>query len=161
MKLDRNDVRRQLGQLLAEEAQLLVELEAVLRQETQIVSGDDTEAIQRISSNRHRCVDRLSRIGVERSDAGRMLSFGTDRAGLEMLFDWADPTTALRTKWSANLDIARRCKALNDTNGAIVTAKLDRVQQLLGKLRGTTAPPTYGPRGSRYASLAPRDLGCA
>jgi flagellar biosynthesis/type III secretory pathway chaperone len=161
MSIDRADVRQHLDSLLAEEAQLLVELQTVLEQETDIVRGDDTDAIQRIGSNRHRCVDRLSRIGVERADTVRMLSFGAGRTGMEKLFDWADPSAALRTKWRANVELARRCKALNDRNGAIVAAKLDRVQKLLGKLRGTTAPPVYGPRGSRYGSLGPRELGRA
>lgn len=161
MSIDRSDVRQHLERLLAEEAQLLVELKTVLEQETDIVRGDDTDAIQRIGSNRHRCVDRLSRIGVERTDTGRMLSFGSDRAGMEKLLDWVDPTAALRSRWLANLELARRCKALNDRNGAIVAAKLDRVQQLLGKLRGATAPSVYGPKGSRYGGLGPRELGRA
>jgi flagellar biosynthesis/type III secretory pathway chaperone len=161
MSIDRNDVRRHLESLLSEEAQLLIELEAVLEQETDIVRGDDTDAIQRIGSNRHRCVDRLSRIGVERTDTVRMLCFSIDRTGMDKLIDWADPTAALRVRWRANLELAHRCKALNDKNGAIVAAKLDRVQQLLGKLRGSTAPPVYSPKGSRYGSLGPRALGCA
>jgi flagellar biosynthesis/type III secretory pathway chaperone len=161
MSVDRMAVQQHLSRLTAEEAQLLVELETVLEQETDILRGDDAEAIARIGSNRHRCVDRLSRIGTERSDASRMLSFGTDRLGLEQLFDWADPTTALRTRWSKNLELARRCKALNDRNGAIVAAKLDRVQQLLTKLRGATAPSVYSARGSRFGGLGPRELGRA
>jgi flagellar biosynthesis/type III secretory pathway chaperone len=161
MSIDRSNVRQHLDRLLAEEAQLLAELKTVLEQETDIVRGDDTDAIQRIGSNRHRCVDRLSRIGTERLDTGRMLSFGTDRTGMEKLLDWVDPTATLRIKWTANLELARRCKALNDRNGAIVAAKLDRVQQLLGKLRGATAPSVYSPKGSRYGSLGPRELGRA
>jgi flagellar biosynthesis protein FlgN len=161
MSIDRGNVHQHLNSLLSEEAQLLVELETVLERETDIVRGEDTEAIQSIGSNRHRCVDRLSRIGVERTDSARMLSFGADQAGMEKLFDWADPSTALRAKWRANLELARRCKALNDKNGAIVAAKLDRVQQLLSKLRGSTAPPVYGPKVSRYGKLGPRELGYA
>ena len=161
MSVARGDVQQHLSQILAEESQLLIELQGVLQLETDILCGEDAEAIQRIGNNRHRCVDRLSQLGVERSDASRMLSFGTDRVGLEKMFDWADPTRTLRTKWSSNLDLARRCKALNDKNGAIVAAKLGRVQQLLGKLRGATPPPVYSAKGSRYGNLGPRDLGCA
>jgi flagellar biosynthesis/type III secretory pathway chaperone len=161
MSIDRDDVQRHLDRILTEESQLLVELLSVLERETAIVSGDDAEAIARIGSNRHRCVDRLSRLGIERTDTCRMLSFGDDKIGLNKMFDWADPSRALGGRWSSNLEQARRCKALNDRNGAIVAAKLDRVQQLLGKLRGSSPPVVYSAKGSRYGALGARDLGRA
>jgi|HubBroStandDraft_1064217.scaffolds.fasta_scaffold17545_3 flagellar biosynthesis/type III secretory pathway chaperone len=161
MSVSRSDVQRHLSRILAEEAQLLAELESVLEKETDIVSGDDAEAIQRIGSNRHQCVERLSQLGVERIDTGRMLSFGADATGLSKLFDWADPSRSLRARWAVNLELARRCKALNDKNGAIVAAKLDRVQKLLGHLRGSKPPPVYNSKASRYTSLGVRNLGVA
>jgi flagellar biosynthesis/type III secretory pathway chaperone len=161
MSVERHAVQQLLSRILAEESRLLIELQTVLLQETQIVSGDDADAIQRIGSNRHRCVDGLSRLATERDDTGRMLSFGSDGAGLAKLFDWADPTATLRSRWSSNLEAARKCKAINDQNGAIVAAKLDRVQKLLGKLRGSTPPPVYGAKGTRYGNLSPRELGRA
>jgi flagella synthesis protein FlgN len=161
MSVSPDDVRWHLSRILAEEAQLLAELAAVLEQETDILRGDDSEAIQRIGSNRHRCVDRLSQLGVERMDSGRMLSFGADAAGLDKLFDWADPSRALRARWAVNLKLARSCKALNDKNGAIVAAKLDRVQKLLGHLRGSKPAPVYNSKASRYSSFGLRNLGVA
>jgi flagellar biosynthesis/type III secretory pathway chaperone len=161
MSVSHVDVQQHLSRILAEEAQLLAELESVLERETAIVRGDDAEAIQRIGSNRHHCVDALSRLGVERTQTSRMLSFGTDLTGLEKLFDWADPSQRLRAKWTVNLELARRCKAINDRNGAIVAAKLNRVQKLLGHLRGANQAPVYNSRASRYASLGLRNLGVA
>jgi len=161
MSVQRSGLQQHLSRLLAEEAQLLAELQTVLEQETDILCGEDAEAIQRIGSNRHRCIDRLSQLSAERTDASRMLSFGADRAGLEHMFDWADPSSALRTQWSSNLELAQRCRSLNDKNGAIVAAKLSRVQQLLGKLRGTSPPPVYSAKVARYGNLGPRDLGSA
>jgi len=161
MSVARGEVQQHLSQILAEEAQLLAELESVLQQETHILCGQDAEAIQRIGNDRHRYVDRLSRLGVERTDTGRMLSFGADAVGLNQLFDWADPSQRLRARWSVNLELARRCKALNDRNGAIVAAKLDRVQKLLGHLRGSKPAPVYTSKASRYSSLGVRSLGVA
>ncbi|HEY6452799.1 MAG TPA: flagellar protein FlgN [Steroidobacteraceae bacterium] len=161
MTVQRSEVHEHLSRILTEEARLLGEFESVLRRETDVVRGEDTEAIQRIGGDRHRYVDTLTRLEAERSDACRMLSFGDGRAALEQLLDWADPTASLRRQWAANLELARRCKALNDHNGAIVAAKLGRVQQLLGKLRGTSPPPVYTAKGARYGSLGLRDLGRA
>jgi flagellar biosynthesis/type III secretory pathway chaperone len=161
MSVQRSDVHQHLTRILAEEAQLLGEFETVLQQETDVLRGDDAEAIQRIGGNRHRYVDALTRLDAERADSCRMFSFGSGRGAVERLIEWADPSAALRLQWSSNLELARRCKALNDQNGAIVAAKLGRVQQLLGKLRGATPPPVYNAKGSRYGNLGLRDLGRA
>jgi flagellar biosynthesis/type III secretory pathway chaperone len=161
MSVQRHDVQEHLNRVLAEEGRLLGELEAVLRQESVVLRGEDAQAIARIGDNRHRYIDTLSKLDAERSATCRMLSFGTDASALQRLLQWADPSGALRAQWSSNLLLARRCKAINDQNGAIVSAKLGRVQQLLGKLRGVSAPPVYSARGSRYGNLGLRDLGTA
>jgi flagellar biosynthesis/type III secretory pathway chaperone len=161
MSVNRSDVAQHLTRILAEEAGLLAQFELVLQQETQVLCGDDTQAIQSIGSNRQRYVDVLSRLEAERSDTCRMFSFGTGLGALERLLDWADPGATLSRQWASNLEIARRCKAINDRNGAIVGAKLGRVQQLLGKLRGVSAPPIYNAKCARYGDLGLRDLGRA
>jgi flagellar biosynthesis/type III secretory pathway chaperone len=161
MTLPRADVHRHLNRILDEESRLLSELEALLRDESGILGRDDVEAIARIGSTRQRCVDALTRLDAERADSCRMLSFGQGRGALGALYGWCDPSGALNSKWLANLAIARRCQQLNDTNGAVVTAKLSRVQQLLMVIRGTSAPPVYSARGSRHGALGTRDLGRA
>ena len=161
MSVQRDDVQQHLRRILDEEALLLVELEQVLHQETEILRGEDSNAIANIGANRHRCVDRLTRLDAERADSCRMLSFGSGPGALERVLAWADLRGALRSRWTANLEVVRRCKHLNDQNGAIVAARLHRVQQLLGKLRGSSPPPVYSPRGARYGSLGPRELGRA
>jgi len=161
MNVQRSDVHKTLTRILAEEAGLPGELESILQWETEVLRGEDAAAIQRIGGTRHRCVDTLSRLDTERADACRMLSFGSGRSAVDRLYEWADPSAGLAAKWSSNLERARRCKTLNDKNGAIVAAKLNRVQQLLAKLRGTSPPSVYSPRGARYDTMGLRDLGCA
>ena len=124
MTLPRADVRAHLSRILEEESRLLGELEALLRDETAILKGDDVEAIARIGTARQRCIDALTRLDGERADSCRMLSFGEGPGALGRLFGWCDAGGTLEARWHANLKIARRCKQLNDTNGAIVTAKL-------------------------------------
>lgn len=161
MSVQRNDIHRHLTRILAEERRLLGELESVLQRETEVLRGDDARAIERIGDSRHGYIDTLSKLDLERADTCRMLSFGSGPAGLAQLFDWADPSEGLRGAWSSNLELARRCKVINDRNGAIVLAKLGHVQQLLGKLRGSGPAPVYSARGSRYSGLGARDLGSA
>jgi len=121
----------------------------------------DIEAIAHIGSRRQRCIDALTRLDAERTDSCRMLSFGQGRGGITRLYGWCDPGGALNAKWLANLATARHCQRLNDTNGAVVNAKLSRVQQLLMVIRGTSAPPVYSNRASRYGVLGTRNLGRA
>ncbi|HEX4024364.1 MAG TPA: flagellar protein FlgN [Steroidobacteraceae bacterium] len=159
--VQRDQIQPHLQRILAEESRLLAELEGLLQQETDILRGDDVAAIHRIGGARARCVEQLTRLDGERVDACRMLSFGSAHGALEKLFAWADPGASLRGQWLSNLQIARRCRDLNDRNGAIVTVKLGQVRQLLGKLRGTHAPSVYGPKGTRYGRLDARNLGRA
>jgi flagellar biosynthesis/type III secretory pathway chaperone len=159
--VQRDEIQPHLRRILLEEARLLAELEGLLQQETDILRGDNVAAIHQIGGARQRCVEQLTRLDGERADACRMLSFGSGANALEKLFAWADPGAALRTQWLANLTIARRCRDLNDRNGAIVTVKLGQVQQMLGKLRGTQTPSVYGPKGTRYGRLDARNLGRA
>jgi len=161
MTLERADVRSLLSRILDEESQLLGELETLLREETAILKSDDVDAIARIGSTRQHCIDALTRLDAERTDTCRMLSFGQGRGAVSKLYGWCDPVGALESRWLSNLNIARRCQRLNDTNGAVVTARLSRVQQLLMAIRGTAAPPVYSARGSRHGVLGMRDLGRA
>jgi len=161
MSVQPHDVQQHLDRVLSEEGRLLGELEGVLHEETDVLRGEDTEAIASIGSSRHRYVDDLTRLDAERGSTCRMLSFGSGPAAMARLLEWADPSGRLKVQWSRNLELAKRCKRINDQNGAIVAAKLGRVQQLLGKLRGVSAPPVYSARGARYGALGPRDLGRA
>jgi len=161
MSVQRAEVYQHLDHILAEENRLLSELEQLLQQETQSLQHDDLEAIQRIGSARHGCVELLTRLDGERADSCRMLSFGTGGGALQKLLQWADPSAQLQRRWQANLELARRCKEHNDRNGAIVSVKLGRVQRLLGKLRGTVPAPVYGRKGNRDGGLGARDLGQA
>ena len=161
MSVQRDDVRQHLSHVLTEEGRLLGEFEQVLRRETEILRGDDADAIAKIGDSRHRYVNSLSGLESERAATCRMLSFGNGPAALDQLLDWADPSGSLKSRWSHNLELARRCKSINDGNGAIVSAQLGRVQRMLGQLRGAGAPPVYSARGARYGNLGYRDLGRA
>ena len=161
MTLERDAVGRHLDRWVNEEAQLLAELESLLRSEQATLGQDDLETLERIGHARQRCVQQLSRLAAERADVCRRLSLGDGRAAVARLHAWTDPSGALERRWLSNLDLARRCRDMNDGNGAIVTAKLTRVRQMLGALRGAAPPPVYSARGFRTGAIAPRKFGSA
>ena len=155
------DIRQHIERVLRDEARLLAELEQLLQRESAVVCGDDPTAIEGIGGARHRCVEQLTRLDAERNSACRMLSFGAGRDGFERLLGWCDPDRSLHARWMDNLRVTRRCKELNDRNGAVVAIKLGQVQQLLSTLRGGTPAPVYGPQGTRSDGFARRELGQA
>jgi flagellar biosynthesis/type III secretory pathway chaperone len=162
MDVQAADVRAHLERVLGEESRLLVELEQVLARESAVVRGDDAGAIERIGGARHECVAALARLDAERMDACRMLSHAANRAGFEQLLAWCDPGRALHGQWQRNLQVAQRCKDLNDRNGAVVALKLGQVRQLLSTLRGAgAAPSSYGREGPRFEGFQHRELGQA
>ncbi len=162
MGVQAGDVRRHLERVLGDETRLLGELEQLLEREAGVVRGSDASAIENIGGTRHQCVTALTRLDAERMEACRMLSYQANRDGFERLLAWCDPSHALRQKWQANLQVARRCKDLNDRNGAVVALKLGQVRQLLSTLRGGAASAqTYGRQGSRFEGFQRRELGQA
>jgi flagellar biosynthesis/type III secretory pathway chaperone len=155
------EVQALLRRILEEEARLLGELAALLQDEAGILGGNDIDAIAAIGTTRQRCIEALTRLDAERADACRLLSFGHGRGAVARLYQWCDSDGLLSAKWNANLELARRCQKLNDSNGAVVSARLSRVQQLLMVVRGKSPPPVYSARGSRLGTLGTRDLGRA
>jgi len=161
MSVQPAEIRQHLERVLDDEARLLTELEQILARESQVVRSDDSSAIENIGGARQACVDALSRLDKERTAASRMLSFGDGRPGFEKLLAWCDPARTLHGRWQRNLQLAGRCKDLNDRNGAVVALKLSQVQQLLATLRGGTVEPAYGRRGARFDGVGRRELGQA
>ena len=152
-----------LRSLLDEEATLLAQLEALLEHEAGALSSDELEEIERLGTERHRCVSALMRIDSERRSLCRMHGYGEDRPQFEALLLKSDPSGQLRKRWLAGLEVAARCKDRNERNGAIVSAKLRRVESLLVQLRGGTnqAAPTYGASGQRKVEARGLELGRA
>ena len=162
MGVQANDVRRHIERVLGDETRLLDELEQLLARESDVVRGTDASAIENIGGTRHQCVSALTRLDAERMGTCRMLSYPANRDGFERLLAWCDPGNELRNRWQRNLQGARRCKDLNDRNGAVVALKLGQVRQLLSTLRGgTPGNQTYGRQGTRFEGFQRRELGQA
>jgi flagellar biosynthesis/type III secretory pathway chaperone len=161
MAVQPDDVRAHAAALITEEATLLGKLATLLAHESTILRGDDSAAIERIGANRHDCTAALSRLATERDHSSRLLSFKPGRAGFEQLLQWCDATGNLSRRWRTNLDHARRCRDLNDRNGALVAVKLNHVQTMLGALRGDVAEPVYTLQPRPLAGFATRELGVA
>lgn len=150
--------RVQLEQLLKDEARQLEQLEGLLGLETEALDRNDLQALDQAGSARQGCVAALLRVEDERRSLCRMTGYDADLPGLERLIRWCDPQHSLATLWADCRTRAGRCREINDRNGAVVAAKLQRVTGMLGVITGRSSQPaTYSPHGA-YALAAARTL---
>ena len=148
--MDPNLTREQLAALIEDEAGALADLERLLEREHDIlVRNESPEALEQACSARQERIGDLLRIQDERRSLLRMLGLGTDNAALDALLRACDPADGLRRRWQHCAGAARRCRELNDRNGARVQARMKRVAGLLEVLTGERAGPgVYGPQGA-------------
>ncbi len=148
MAMDAVACRSQLDRLLRDETSLLHVLEQQLDAEHTLLKANDIEGLEQAGGARQDTVTRLLRLEDERRQLCRMQGRETDLPALSALLKWCDPQGALSDAYSRCASQAQRCRELNDRNGALVAARLQRVSSMLGAL--SPASPSaglYGPRG--------------
>lgn len=147
--MDASVCRESLEKLIAAEADALARLEQVLENEHAVISRNDIDELERTADARHACFTELARIQDERHTLCRMLDVAEDARGLERLLTWCDPSQLLQRRWAACADTAQRCRDWNEKNGALVTARLKRVEGMLNVLTGKpTQAPLYNANGA-------------
>jgi flagellar biosynthesis/type III secretory pathway chaperone len=154
--VDPSICREHLEKLISEEVSTLTRLESLLDAEHEILVANDVEALDRAGDARRECIGHLVQIEDERRTLCRMMNVPTDAQGLERLLAWCDPTHNLQRRWAGCAERAGRCRNLNDRNGALVSARLKRVEGMLDLLTGrANQPKVYGKQGT-YQSSGPR-----
>ncbi len=147
--MDPNVCRDHLQKLIAEESGALDQLLQLLDREHDLLVANDVDGLDRAGQARQSCVGVLMRIEDDRRALCRALNVPADATGLDRLLAWCDPSKELRGRWAACADRATRCRQLNDRNGALVTARLNRVQGMLDIVTGRAdQPKVYGRQGA-------------
>lgn len=156
----REELRRTLDRLLGEELAALAELERLLVAEREIlVRNDSPEALEDACTRRQDCMGALLRVQDERRTTLRMFGFEADTAGLERVMQICDPQRSLPARWGECAERARRCREINDFNGALVASRMRRVAGLLEILTGRRSEtPVYGRQGQQAWVAAGRLL---
>jgi flagellar biosynthesis protein FlgN len=140
--------RDHLQKLLAEEFNALTQLETLLDREHEFLIANDVDGLDRTSESRQTCVGELLRIEDERRSLCRMMNVPADAQGLERLLRWCDPSNAMQRRLGDCHQRASRCRELNERNGALVTARLKKVEGMLDVLTGrANQPKVYGRQG--------------
>lgn len=140
------ELRSVLSRLLEEERRLLTQLEQLLDREKNILLEDESpEQLERACRDRQECMVALLRLQDERQGLLRVAGYSTDNAGLAGLIKDCDPERSLPARWAECAELAKRCRALNDHNGALVTSRMRRIQGMLEVLTGKRGEKTtYG-----------------
>lgn len=142
-----------LEKLLVEEAATLARLEELLDKEHEYLLANAIEDLERAGEERQSCIVALVAIEDERRSLCRMMNVPPDATGLDKLLTWCDPSHRLKTRWAACGDRAARCRSLNDRNGALVSARLKRVEGMLDVITGRSKQPKmYGNKGGYESS---------
>jgi flagellar biosynthesis/type III secretory pathway chaperone len=153
--VDQSACREQFAALLNQESGALEMLAGLLEREHVLLVANDVDALEPAMAERQTCVGALLRIDEERRSMCRMLGHTADNAGLERLVKWCDPSGTLTARFAECAKRGTRCRELNDRNGALVIARMKRVETLLGALTGRPGEaPTYGRSGTSTASRA-------
>jgi flagellar biosynthesis/type III secretory pathway chaperone len=150
--------RDQFARLLEDEARTLTDLESLLSREHEIlVRNDDAAALEEACAARQLRIGELLRIQDERRSVLKMLGQSPDNAGLDAVLRSCDVGDRLRVRWQQCAVAATRCRELNDRNGALVQARMKRVEGMLEVLTGQRpGPRVYGPQGQFSAASSSR-----
>ena len=154
-----NACRDALESLLSTEVATLTELAGLLDREHRLLVANDVENLEIAMEQRQLSVGTLLRAEEERRDLCRMHGRGIDAAGVGQLMAWCDPRGTLKARWEECAQGAARCRELNDRNGALVMARMKRVESMLTVLTGQPQEaPSYGPKGANPAGRSGRVL---
>lgn len=143
--MDPQSCLAQLARLLSDEARLLASLESQLQHEHELLRTDDMDGLEAASGARQQSITNLLRLDDERRALCRAKGYPADQAGLAALLAWCDPNGTLAGQHSHCAGQAQKCRAQNDRNGALVTARLRRVSGMLDMLTVNNTPRTYQP----------------
>jgi flagellar biosynthesis protein FlgN len=147
--LEVNACREALGSILSTEVAQLTELASLLDREHELLVANDIQTLEGVMGQRQMAVGKLLTAEEERRNLCRAHGRGVDAAGVLQLMNWCDPRGTLKTRWEECARGAARCRELNDRNGALVMARMRRVETLLTALTGQPREvPTYGPKGA-------------
>jgi flagellar biosynthesis protein FlgN len=156
--------RSALAATLRAEHQAFGEFCQLLEAEGTCLARKDVEALLQITELKSSQVDRLAELAAARTAHLDLLQLGRGRKGMsEWLAGHAGSERAeLSRLWRETIDLAAKARAMNQSNGALITARLAHNQAALAALQSAArAHSLYGPDGQPSIAAGNRELGRA
>jgi flagella synthesis protein FlgN len=134
-------------------------LVAVLQQEQQALVEGDVDRLETLASSKAELLRQLAGLADKHNRYLARQGLRPDRGGMKTwLAKSADAKVA--AAWSESLQLAEAVRQLNQTNGAMITARLNHNQEALAALLGAaSAASLYGRDGQTLRSSGGRPLG--
>jgi flagella synthesis protein FlgN len=155
-------MQQTLENILTLEVQVSAALLTCILAERRALSARDNDALQHTTGEKLEHTRQLEALEQKREQMLARLGFSNDPAGLRRCLKNQPHADRLSGLWQQVLETIKDCRNANLTNGGILEASRQHVEQALCLLRGQSASPAlYSPRGEAGASLGHRHLGKA
>lgn len=139
-----NEIARATNDVIARQFEVAQSLLAALEQERTALAALDTEAVDAAGTDKVARLEEMEELESERRALIEVDDFDAATP------DDADPDNPLGATWTRLLELLKRCRLLNESNGALVAQQRRHVQQALTLLSGGTAEgDVYGPDGMK------------
>ena len=149
-----------LEHLLIQEVQCTERLLACLNAERTALAQRDMDALEQTTGEKLQHTLELEQLDRQREDLLSQLGFATDAEGLRQCFKRLPQADNLKRLWQQILSNLDACRNGNLTNGGILEAGRQHVEQALSILRGQCGTPSlYKSGGDTTADLGRRELG--
>lgn len=124
-------------------------IEILEKEQNALVQGN-IENLDYLASQKTQIIKKLADLGDKRDQylAGQGLSLDTECGNNQLLSE----DTLINTIWTELLQLAKTAKQLNQTNGTIISTRLQQSQQALAVLKSAAGNVSlYGPQGQTMA----------
>ena len=129
--------------------------EILSAEHTALLSGD-ADQLMALAQRKNERVQELGQLAEARNRYLTETAGSTNQIGMEAWLDSYDPVDRHRagSLWRDMLELARKAKELNQSNGQLIQTNLAHNQQALGVLLGSNQNSSnlYGADGQAYAS---------
>ncbi len=154
--------RAALAAALHAEVAVLTELNVLLRDEQRCLRGTDPEALDRITADKARQVERLAALAPVRAAFLQSHNLSADGAGMRAWLAQQANAAPLASAWQQLLALAEEARALNQANGGVLSLRVAHNQAALSALHGASnSLGVYGPDGQNDFRPVNRELGRA
>jgi flagella synthesis protein FlgN len=143
-----------LEQMIAAEAQVLMQFIDLLKLEQNSLSSGDIDALPGHAEQKTEFGARLDSLATQRNAALAAQGLGHDHSGINAWCARHPDQKTTATAWSALLSLAGEARQLNQTNGDLIQIRMRYNAKALEALRGgNSSLDLYGPDGqSRSAA---------
>jgi len=149
----------ELQRILERSAECAGRLDDLLHDEFCTLKSQDMDALSAITTSKELCVQHLSELEIERKSLCTAAGYDSGEAGMNDLLQWCDPQSVIAPVWITLLQSAKKCDAMNRTNGAIGRVRFEHVTSALAVLTGGTEEASlYSAAGQETARFAQRSL---